>query len=215
MLGIIYKDFYECFLIKKNALNWLVAVFMIIVLTVCMKTIYVFMLNVAIVIPLCGTSALQFSIEQDEISNFDKIQLTFPITIKEIVLAKYILGLMIQGMTFICSFILTQIYVYGFKLISLQQALPIWMTGIVISLLFFSISYIGFFILGNKKGTILYLIILVIIALSYMTAAFNIGVKELLLMDKTWLLLIGVMIAVIALIASYFISLKIYTKRHS
>lgn len=215
MLGIMYKDFYECFFIRKNALNWLAALLIIVVTTICVKTAYAFILNVAITIPVCGASTLQFSMEQDEISDFDKIQLTYPMTKKEIILAKYLIGLIMQGIMFICSFILMLVYVLGFHLIGLEYALPIWIAGIVISLLFFSVSYVGFFLLGNKKGTILYLIVLVILAVIYMLATFHIGVKELLLMNKTLLLLIGMALDVIALIGSYWISLKIYTKKHS
>ena len=51
---------------------------------------YFFMLITAFVFPLLGCSSIESSLEQDEKVNFDKIQLTFPITKTEIVLSKYI-----------------------------------------------------------------------------------------------------------------------------
>lgn len=99
MKGIILKDLYENFRIFKNGVSYLAAVLFLFLLIEAMQTgdlfslKYCFMLITAFVFPLLGCSSIESSLEQDEKVNFDKIQLTFPITKTEIVLSKYILGI--------------------------------------------------------------------------------------------------------------------------
>ena len=99
MKGIILKDLYENFRIFKNGVSYLAAVLFLFLLIEAMQTgdlfslKYFFMLITAFVFPLLGCSSIESSLEQDEKVNFDKIQLTFPITKTEIVLSKYILGI--------------------------------------------------------------------------------------------------------------------------
>ncbi len=100
MKGIILKDLYENFRIFKNGVSYLAAVLFLFLLIEAMQTgdlfslKYFFMLITAFVFPLLGCSSIESSLEQDEKVNFDKIQLTFPITKTEIVLSKYILGIL-------------------------------------------------------------------------------------------------------------------------
>ena len=90
MLGIIIKDYYESFCIKKNTLSMLFSLIIIIFLILWMKDLYSYVLLVGVMLPLIGASTLQYSMEQDEISKYDQILLTFPVTRKEIVQSKLI-----------------------------------------------------------------------------------------------------------------------------
>ena len=114
MKGIILKDLYENFRIFKNGVSYLAAVLFLFLLIEAMQTgdlfslKYFFMLITAFVFPLLGCS----SIEQDEKVNFDKIQLTFPITKTEIVLSKYILGICFLT---ICN-VFSLIFVFSFTI---------------------------------------------------------------------------------------------------
>ncbi len=116
MKGILLKDLYEAVCIKKNLLNWACSLILILLLTFFFRTTYVFLLNVAITAPLLGSSAFQFPMEQDSISNFHKIQLTFPVTKKEFILARYLLTFGFIGAGSIFSLILTLIYTYVYHL---------------------------------------------------------------------------------------------------
>ena len=78
MLGIIIKDYYESFCLKKNLISMIFAFTALIVLVMLMKNLSSFILIVGITLPMMGTSTLQYSTEQDEISNYNKILLTFP-----------------------------------------------------------------------------------------------------------------------------------------
>ena len=116
MKGIILKDLYENFRIFKNGVSYLAAVLFLFLLIEAMQTgdlfslKYFFMLITAFVFPLLGCSSIESSLEQDEKVNFDKIQLTFPITKTEIVLSKYILGICFLT---ICN-VFSLIFVFSF-----------------------------------------------------------------------------------------------------
>ena len=79
MRGIILKDLYEGFCIKKNMLNWLISLGLITVLTTVnsmMRGTYGFLLIVVMILPMMGSTLLQMTVEQDEKAEFDRIQLT-------------------------------------------------------------------------------------------------------------------------------------------
>ena len=100
----------------KNGVSYLAAVLFLFLLIEAMQTgdlfslKYFFMLITAFVFPLLGCSSIESSLEQDEKVNFDKIQLTFPITKTEIVLSKYILGICFLT---ICN-VFSLIFVFSF-----------------------------------------------------------------------------------------------------
>lgn len=78
-----------------------------------------------------------------------------------------------------------------------------------------SICCMGLTILGSKKGTIMLVAIMILIAFGYVLSVFNIGVENILLFDKRLLMLIGTATAFVLLFVSYYISLWVYTKRYS
>ena len=100
MRGIILKDLYEGFCIRKNTLNWAISMIFISFLTginSMMRGPYGFLLIVVLLFPIMGSTLLQMTVEQDEKSEFDRIQLTYPLSKREIVLSKYLGGLLVQG----------------------------------------------------------------------------------------------------------------------
>ena len=82
MLGIIIKDDYESFCIKKNLISLLFVFIIFSLLIILMNNLYALILLVGITLPIAGTSTLQETLKQDEISNYNKILLTFPLTKK-------------------------------------------------------------------------------------------------------------------------------------
>jgi len=89
MKGIILKDFYETFCIKKNLFEFLSAFAFVVLIVAFMKNLYTFILIVGVTLPLIGSSPMQYSMEQDDISGFNSILLTYPLSKKKIMLAKY------------------------------------------------------------------------------------------------------------------------------
>lgn len=215
MRGIMYKDFYEAFCLKKNMLMWILAGILVLLMVVFASSPYVFMLVVGVIFPMIGTSVLEYSNEQDEISGFDKIQLTFPMTRREIVLSKYISGCVAMGGTFLISFILMLVFTYGFRVTSLSAGLQIWGVGIVMGIAFFSVVYVAYFFLGKSKATVIYLMLVIGIAVGYVMVTMGFGISTVLNMNKTYLIAVGLPVDLALLWGSFRLSVKIYTWRHS
>ena len=156
MKGIILKDLYENFRIFKNGVSYLAAVLFLFLLIEAMQTgdlfslKYFFMLITAFVFPLLGCSSIESSLEQDEKVNFDKIQLTFPITKTEIVLSKYILGICFLTICNVFSLIFVFSFTSSHNKITLQEGLSAWGFGVLFSLVFFAVVNFAFFLLGRK-----------------------------------------------------------------
>lgn len=216
MLGIILKDYYESFCIKKNLIGFLFSIACLIFLTIFVQNMYALVLMVVITLPMISVSPLQYSLEQDEISNYDKILLTFPLTRKEIVSSK-LLGTYIFAVlsNFCISLPILLIYVCIYQIADFQNGMWIFLFGVIMSLIMLPINNVGFFWLGNKKGTILYIVLLVVLAVSYIISNFSIGINQLLEISPIHWAVIGLGIATILNIIGYFACIKLYNKAHS
>lgn len=212
MNGIIYKD-YVSSLIPKNFISLASNIVVALGIVLFLDNFYSFALA-TMMLSLSGSSLLQITMEQDELSNFDKIQLTFPLTKRQIILTKYLAGLIMQGACFIISLLLALVY-YWIGRVTLIAALQVWLLGIIIGLIFFSICYTGFYLLGNKRGSIMYIITMLVLVIGYLLTFFNFDVAVILTINHNLLLVIGLVVAFIILVLSFILSLKIYTKRYS
>ena len=215
MKGIIYKDFFLGFRLTKNLLSWVAAVIMMTLIVVFMDGMVGFITISGITLPLIGSSLMQVTVEQDELTEFDKMQLTYPMTKKEIILSKYIGGLIVEGVCILINFLLCMLYVYGFKTIPFIDAMYILLAGSVIGLIFLAISYFGFILLGNKKGIIIYMVMIVLIAGFYGFTSLDIDYISIIKNNAMLIIGAGFIVSILSLIASYFASLKIYTRRYS
>ena len=135
MRGIIYKDYLIAFL-PKNIISMLANIIVSIGIVIFFPNYYGLALTVALAIPVSGSALLQMTMEQDEQSNFDKMQLTFPMTKKQIVLSKYIGGLMTQSVFYLFSLVVT-LYYYFTGVAEFIPALQLWILGIIVGLIFF------------------------------------------------------------------------------
>ena len=218
MRGIILKDLYEGFCIRKNTLNWtigLIFISFLMAINSIMRGPYGFLLIVVLLSPLMGSSLLQMTAEQDEKSEFDRIQLTYPLTKQEIVFSKYLGGLIVQGGMLLYSFLFLLVYVYGYKTLTFEEAISTWGIGVAGSLIYFAVSYMVYFWLGNVKGVIFTFITMAALVIGFIFSVFNIGVEELVTISRGTLVLVSLFAGVALMVISYFVSLKIYTKKHS
>ena len=209
MLGIMLKDFYETFCIKKNLLGFVFSILLYCFIFFLMPSEYIIILLVALSVPMMSVSPLQYSIERDEISKFDQILLTYPISKKQIVITKI---LETYIFTAICQLVLSLpiilMSVYGYHILDLQE-------GLLFSLIMLPINNAGFMALGNKKGAIMYVILLVAFVIGFIALNFVVGIEQLLLIPLNNWLLYGSILAVILNILGYFACLKIYDIKHS
>ena len=218
MRGIILKDLYEGFCIRKNTLNWTISIIFISFLTAVnsmMRGPYGFLLIVVLLFPMLGSTLLQMTVEQDEKSEFDRIQLTYPVSKQEIVLSKYLSGLIVKGGMILYSFLFLLVYVYGYKTLTLGEAISTWGIGVAGSLVYFSVSYMVYFWLGNMKGVIFTFITMAVLVIGFLFSVFNVGLEELMAISKGTWVVVSLFAGVTLMVISYFVSLKIYTKKHS
>ncbi len=216
MLGIVKKDFYDTFCIPKNLLASLggyLALFIFSFLIGPDRTMMPLIL--VLCIPMTTVAVLQSALEQDEMVKFDDIMLTYPLTKKEIVLARFIDNLIYVGINIVISFLIMLVYVYGGKTTDLQTGLWYCALGLIVSLVTTAVFSVGFYILGNKKGTILYIALVVVAAIAYGMMQFDFSFTWILNM-KPWILFaIGLVIGILSMLGSYWGCVKIYTRHHS
>lgn len=215
MKGIIFKDFYLGFGIKKNLISFIFAFVFIVALMLLMRTNFGFLLFCGITLPMLGSALFQVSVEEDEKTDFDKIQLTYPMTKKEIVFAKYLSGFMMIGLCFILNLIVCYVYVNIFKSISLYSALSVFLFSVGAGLIFNAISFFIFVLLGNKKGVVLYILLIMIIAGIYGATSWKVDYISYIMNNMTLIISTGVILGVLTMIISYFASLYVYKKKHS
>ena len=216
MLGIVKKDFYDTFCIPKNLLASLggyLALFIFSFLIGPDRTMMPLIL--VLCIPMTTVAVLQSALEQDEMVKFDDIMLTYPLTKKEIVLARFIDNLIYVGINIVISFLIMLVYVYGGKTTDLQTGLWYCALGLIVSLVTTAVFSVGFYILGNKKGTILYIALVVVAAIAYGMMQFDFSFAWILNMNPWMLFAIGLVIGILSMLGSYWGCVKIYTRHHS
>jgi hypothetical protein len=215
MSGLILKNYFETFRITKNLLEFIFGFGLVGIMVILGTDFYIFCLMTMIIFPLMISSPLQYTMEQNELCKFDDILLTYPLSKKEIVRSHFLSCLLFCGITGILSLLTVFVYVYLHHTTDLKTGLLVWAGGLLLSLAFLAASSIGFFALGNKKGTILYLIFVVLCALSYALTYNGIDFMSIFTLDARLLLLIGLIISLLLLWGSYRLCLRIYTKKHS
>ena len=216
MRGIILKDFYESFCLRKNLIGMLFSFAVVTTLVIWMRDAYSYVLLVLLMMPMIGVSTLQYSMEQDEISGYDEILLTFPLTKSEIVLAKLISTWLLALLSnLLISLPLTLLYVFAYHSITIELAFGTWLGGLIFSFVMNAFNAAGFFALGNKKGTVMFVVILVILAIAYIAVQIGIGIEQLLQAGSMALLGGGALLALLLNLLSYRLCLFIYTRKHT
>ena len=215
MKGIMLKDLYENFYIKKNLASYIFGTLIIGLVAFFIDTSYAFILYTMLLTIVFGSATLEASYEQDEKANFYKLQFTFPMTKAEIVVSKYLLALICTGISLLIALIYALASVYLRHLVTLTEALTVWGLSICVSLVFTSVVYIFYFLLGKKIGTIIYVAAAVILGGMYGSSTVFIGIESYTSMDmaaRLWFLLPA---SVVVFVLSCLLSIQIYKKKYS
>lgn len=216
MWGIVKKDFYDTFCIPKNLLSNILGYLAMIILAVLMgQNRYMMMLFVVVCIPMTTISVFQMALEQDEKVQFDEIMLTYPVTKKEIILARFIDNFIYMGINTVISVIMVLGYVYLGKTVNIRTGMFYVVAGIAVSLIATAVFSIGFYLLGNKKGTILYVGMVIIVALFYGLSSRGQWISRIFQTAPRILTGIALILGGLLMAGSYWVCLKIYTRQHS
>ena len=78
-----------------------------------------------------------------------------------------------------------------------------------------AIQNIGLFTLGNKKGTIAFVIFIIVVAIDYVYSNIFIGIETIIELTTPTLLIFETLIAIILNIISFYACVKIYSIKNS
>ena len=214
MKGIMLKDLYENFYIKKNLASYIFGILFVGFGIIFIHTDFAFALYTMFLSVIFGSALLEASYEQDEKANFRKLQITFPLTKAEIVLSKYLLALISTGICVLISLVYALVNVYLWDLVTLTEALTVWGLSICVSLVFTSVVYIFYFLLGKKVGMIIYVVTAGILGGLYGSSSMLFGIDSYTSVDMTVLCFLLPASAVIFAL-SCLLSIQIYKKKYS
>ena len=209
MKGIILKDLYENFCIPKNAAAYIFAGLITIPVGFLVRSEYYYILFSMIILPLFGGCALEYPTEQEERAHFTKLLATFPVSGAQIVTAKYILGLCYAAVCNLFALMCAMAQVYVHHTVSLSEALRIWGIGISISLIFLSLIYVGYFLLGKRWGTVFFIGVTCVIAVIYGISSALMGIETLFSLSPVMIVCL-LLAGAVMLALSRFASVMIY-----
>lgn len=214
MKGIILKDLYDNFCIPKNAASFILAALFVLPFGFLTHSKYYYGLFAGVILPLIGGCAAEAATEQDEAANFNKLLITFPVTKAEIVTAKYILGFGFIAVTDLVALLCSLVQVYVHHTFRLTEALCVWGISISISLIFLSVIYVGYFLLGKRWGTIFFIIVTALIGAVYGASSVVLGMDV--IFNLSPLLVLCLLFAGVVIVAlSRLASIRIYKKKYS
>lgn len=214
MKGIILKDLYDNFCIPKNAAAYIFAGLITIPVGFLVRSEYYYILFSMIILPLFGGCALEYPTEQEERAHFTKLLATFPVSGAQIVTAKYILGLCYAAVCNLLALMCAMAQIYVHHTVSLSEALRIWGIGISISLIFLSLIYVGYFLLGKRWGTVFFIGVTCVIAVIYGISSALMGIETLFSLSPV--MIVCLLLAGTAMLAlSRFVSVRIYKWKNS
>ncbi|OFI45769.1 hypothetical protein BG262_07155 [Floricoccus penangensis] len=217
MKGIIAKDLYEIFRIKKNLINFLlIYVSIMIESTFFVNSMMVPVFQIfgsTVLIPFGLTNLLvQLTSKLDEKFDYQKYQITGPVDRKDIVNAKYLMSMVFVIINSIVLFLLLLINmnIWGMKaillLVAISTILSIFSLSIGCpSLLFF-----------QKWGVVplgIIMIISVILQMIFPIEKIIGSVKHVSAMDIKILLIISLVLGLVALLISYLVTKHFYNKK--
>ena len=217
MLGIITKDLYQNFYISSKRMTFIVNYFVIASSILLVKNLYGLVFATLIWIPFVVTLILlQVASERDDQTNYYKILITMPITKKDIISARYILGLVFTLFNLVVSALGMVVHVYVFKSISPTLGVYIISASFILSLLSLAINYLAYIVLGSR-GIFISAVITGIVLIGYYFQPsfpnFEMLLNNIISMQPSVLIVIGLICSASSVLVSYLISAVYYSKK--
>ncbi|MGX6979158.1 ABC-2 transporter permease [Vagococcus elongatus] len=217
MTGVMTKDLCQNLLIRKNRLSLILNFSVCVLSMLLMKNVYGLVLPAFVYIPfIISPSLLQMSSERDRISHYDKSQLAMPVTKREIIFAKYSLGVLYCLFNTAVLFVGIFIHTYIYHSITITQGLYMGGACLLLSLLSVAINYLSYIVLGDK-GIFVTVGIISIMLISYFWnfsfLNFDRMLETLLNLNDYTLFSLGGLGVIAALFLSYVCATVYYSKK--
>ena len=130
-------------------------------------------------------------------------------------MARFIDNFIYMGINTVISVIMVLGYVYLGKTVDIRTGMFYVAAGIAVSLIATVVFSIGCYLLGNKKGSILYVGMVIIVALFYGLSSRGQWISRIFQTDPRILTGIALILGGLLMAGSYWVCLKIYTRQHS
>lgn len=215
MTGLMMKIFREIWL-KKNIIELGFSLFLMLVIVLWGHSFYSLLFLMFVIIPQLGICPIQYTLEQDAISCFDKILLTYPVSRSTIMFSRLLATLFFDlTLYLLLVFPIIMIYVYVYHTLSLSIGCALFFVSLILSFIFLAIYHIVFEWLGNKKGMVLYAILVGIFSGGMVLTTFFIDLLTYFNLHMLEVLIGEIMIALICHVTSYRICLRLYNRKYS
>lgn len=217
MLGIISKDWYQNFYIPNKRLAFIIYYLIWALNFLLIKNIYGFVFANLIWIPFVVTPILiQVTSERDDKTNYFKILITMPVTRKDIISARYLLGIIFILFNFALSILGMVVHVYMFKSVSLTLGIYITLASLIFSLVSLAVNYLACIVLGSR-GIILSAVIITTVLISYYSQFkyFNVDtvIESIIIMKASTVFVFGFIVSALSVLFSYLLSVLYFSQK--
>lgn len=216
MLGLITKDVLQNIRIKKYRSSFIINYLSAFVIIFVSKQTFGLVLPLFWQIPFLITPMLlQQSVERDDISNYDRILLSMPITRKEVIKSRYILGAIFSLFNVLIMVPGVMVHVYLYETITLVVGIQMLLGSLIASLFSLAVNYLSFLVFGGK-GAFVYVGMIISVVFIYLKPDFlklDALFTSLMSMKIEVVLVFGLAMSVILLLGSYWISSVVYSKK--
>lgn len=216
MLGLITKDILQNVRIKKYRSSFIFNYLCALVIIFASRQSFGLVLPLFGYIPFLITPMLlQQSIERDAISNYNRILLSMPITRKEVIKSRYILGIAFSLLNVFIMIPGVMVHIYLYENITLIVGLQMLLGSLILNLFSVAVNYLSFLVFGGK-GAFVYVGMIFIVVLIYLQPDFlklDALFTSLMSMKIEILLAYGLVVSIILLLGSYWISSMVYSKK--
>lgn len=215
MKGVIAKDLYEYFGIRKNLIYTCLYLIFIIgaIFTKNVFPIYIIIIYIGPMI--LSPNILQITTGADDVSGFSYLQLTYPIKRNEIVNGKYIIGIFSYLFNMLLSTLMLFLNNKVTGAIKIEYIPYILVLILIISMISFGVNYPVYMLFGSKSIST-YIWIGAMIVGSWIVSAlfFNLHtVNNITVSDIHKILSIALIVSLIISLIGYFITLYFYNKK--
>ncbi len=219
MKGIISKDIFEMIYIRKNRNLLLFHYLIAFGWTVFSRSGLSFLVSAVVLVLMSACLLLQTTVDLDDKYNFHKIQFTFPVTKKEIVLSKYVSSLAFCVLNMLLLLLLMCVYVFVYRTLDLGFGLQIVLFSTLLSLILLAFYNYSCIVFGTKGGLWLYFSLVLSITAGYVLTKMNVNLQDVLerlvTLDPAVVSVFGLLASIVLLALSFLASVKGYVRKHS
>lgn len=215
MKGIMLKDLYDNFRVGKNLASYIFGGGFIIILGLLIDTKFNFLWVTLITATIFSSCTIEYACEQDERANSARMIMSFPLSKSQIVAARYLLALCCTAVANLLTFLYLLYCVFLRHILSFGEAIEFWGIALSFSIFFSGLTHITYYLFGKKIATIIYIILFLIVGVTYSLFVVVLGLTDIFAVNRTILLIASFPVSLGFFGLSFLISRQIFKKKFS